>query len=55
MWHLGIKKDATLILLVGIFILLSVVAVLLVARLEDPPRCTDPFYNPATVTHKENL
>lgn len=53
MWHLGIRKDPTMILLVGIFVLLSVIAVLLIARTQEPPRCVDSQYNPALITHQE--
>ncbi len=33
-WHLGIKKDATTILLVGIFVLLAVILTLLAIQLQ---------------------
>jgi hypothetical protein len=55
MWHLGIRKDAHIILLVGIFILLSVIAVLLTTRAELPSRCLDTLYNPALITHQEGF
>lgn len=49
MWHLGIRKDATMILLVGIFILLAIIAIFFAAQFEQPVRCVDPLYNPALV------
>lgn len=55
MWHLGIKKDPTLILLVGIFILLAIIVVFLIAQFQLPTRCIDPLYNPALITQQENL
>jgi hypothetical protein len=53
MWHLGVKKDATLILLVGIFVVLSVNIFLLLMKYQTPTRCIDSAYNPSLITGRE--
>lgn len=53
MWHLGVKKDATLILLVGIFVLLSISIFLMLMQYQVPTRCIDSSYNPSLVTGRE--
>jgi len=53
MKSLGVCKDATLILLVGLFVLQAIIIVLLISQFEQPSRCNDPMYNPAIITHQD--
>lgn len=53
MWHLGIRKDATLILLVAVFVVLSINILFILMRYQEPTRCTDASYNPALITGHE--
>jgi len=49
MWHLGIKKDATLILLVGVFVVFALTVFLVTLSAKNLPIDSSAQYNPAAI------